>query len=59
MRTGSVQAQLVHFGRLAGMGRRSLAIIERWSFAEDVAGLRQALARVCPTIIARELRGGS
>ena len=45
--------------RLAGMGRRSLAIIERWSFAEDVAGLRQALARVCPTIIARELRGGS
>jgi hypothetical protein len=26
------------------MGRQSLAIIQRWSFAEDVAGLRAALA---------------
>ncbi len=34
--------------RLAAMGRQSLAIIERWSFEEDVAGLRQALAAVCP-----------
>jgi glycosyltransferase involved in cell wall biosynthesis len=30
--------------RLAEMGRQSLAIIRRWSFAEDVAGLRAALA---------------
>lgn len=30
--------------RLAAMGRQSLGIIERWSFAEDVAGLRAALA---------------
>ena len=35
-------------GRLAAMGARSRAIIERWSFEEDVAGLRQALAKVCP-----------
>lgn len=34
--------------RLAAMGRRSLEIIARWSFEEDVAGLRQALAAVCP-----------
>lgn len=34
--------------RLAAMGHRSLEIIERWSFAEDVAGLRQALAAICP-----------
>lgn len=37
--------------RLAAMGRRSLAIIERWSFAEDIAGLRQALAAVCPAAL--------
>jgi glycosyltransferase involved in cell wall biosynthesis len=43
--------------RLAAMGRRSLAIIERWSFAEDVAGLREALARECPELISREPRG--
>ena len=30
--------------RCAEMGRRSLAIINRWSFEEDVAGLRAALA---------------
>jgi hypothetical protein len=34
--------------RLAAMGRRSLEIIDRWSFAEDIAGLRSALAAVCP-----------
>jgi glycosyltransferase involved in cell wall biosynthesis len=34
--------------RLAAMGRRSLEIIERWSFAEDIVGLRQALAATCP-----------
>jgi glycosyltransferase involved in cell wall biosynthesis len=34
--------------RLAAMGRRSLDIIDRWSFAEDIAGLRQALAATCP-----------
>jgi glycosyltransferase involved in cell wall biosynthesis len=34
--------------RLASMGRRSLALIERWSFAEDIAGLRAALAATCP-----------
>jgi glycosyltransferase involved in cell wall biosynthesis len=33
---------------LAAMGRRSLEIIERWSFAEDIAGLRRALAATCP-----------
>jgi glycosyltransferase involved in cell wall biosynthesis len=35
-------------GRLAAMGTRSRAIIERWSFEEDVAGLRAALDSVCP-----------
>jgi glycosyltransferase involved in cell wall biosynthesis len=34
--------------RLATMGRASRAIIDRWSYAEDVAGLRQALAAICP-----------
>ena len=29
--------------RLAAMGRRSREIIDRWSFAEDIAGLRRAL----------------
>jgi glycosyltransferase involved in cell wall biosynthesis len=29
--------------RCAEMGRQSLAIINRWSFEEDVAGLREAL----------------
>jgi glycosyltransferase involved in cell wall biosynthesis len=38
--------------RLAAMGRRSLEIIDRWSFEEDVAGLRQALDTVCPGILA-------
>jgi len=32
--------------RCAAMGRRSLEIIERWSFREDVAGLKQALAAI-------------
>jgi hypothetical protein len=30
------------------MGRRSLEIVSGWSFAEDVAGLRGALARLFP-----------
>jgi hypothetical protein len=34
--------------RLAAMGRRSLEIVSGWSFAEDVAGLRAALARLFP-----------
>lgn len=34
--------------RLAAMGEASRALIDRWSFAEDVAGLRAALACVCP-----------
>jgi hypothetical protein len=34
--------------RLAAMGRKSLELINRWSFEEDVAGLRQALNTVCP-----------
>ena len=37
--------------KLAAMGRRSLAIIERWSFEEDVAGLRQALNATCPGLL--------
>jgi len=32
--------------RSAAMGRRSLEIIDRWSFREDVAGLKQALAGI-------------
>ena len=42
--------------RLAAMGRRSLEIIDRWSFEEDVAGLRQALAAVCPGALATQPR---
>jgi glycosyltransferase involved in cell wall biosynthesis len=34
--------------RLAAMGRRSLAIIDGWSFREDVAGLKQALSAIGP-----------
>jgi glycosyltransferase involved in cell wall biosynthesis len=37
--------------QLAAMGRRSLEIIDRWGFEEDVAGLRQALSMVCPGIL--------
>ena len=33
-------------GRAAAMGRRSLEIIEGWSFREDIAGLKQALAGI-------------
>jgi glycosyltransferase involved in cell wall biosynthesis len=43
--------------RLAAMGRRSLELIDRWGFAEDIAGLREALARECPGLLAREPRG--
>ena len=34
--------------RLAAMGRRSFEMISNWSYREDVAGLRAALAAVCP-----------
>ncbi len=34
--------------RLVAMGQRSLELIERWSFSEDIAGLRQALSATCP-----------
>jgi glycosyltransferase involved in cell wall biosynthesis len=37
--------------QLAAMGRRSREIIDRWSFEEDVIGLRQALSAVCPNIL--------
>jgi len=33
-------------GRAATMGQRSLEIIEGWSFREDIAGLKQALAGI-------------
>jgi len=39
-------------GRLAEMGKRSAGLIETWSYREDVAGLRAALAAVCPGRIA-------
>jgi len=35
--------------RLAAMGRASRAIIDRWDFDADVAGLRPALAALLPT----------
>jgi glycosyltransferase involved in cell wall biosynthesis len=38
--------------RLAAMGARSRTIIDCWSFAEDIAGLRAALARLRPGILA-------
>jgi glycosyltransferase involved in cell wall biosynthesis len=38
--------------RLAAMGRRSAEIVDTWSYREDVAGLRAALAAVCPGRIA-------
>lgn len=34
--------------RLAAMGRRSFEMISNWGYREDVAGLRAALAAVCP-----------
>ena len=34
--------------RCREMGRNSREIIERWSFAEDIDGLKQALRHVCP-----------
>jgi len=42
--------------RLVAMGRRSLEIVERWSFAEDIAGLRGALAATCPGFRAEAAR---
>jgi hypothetical protein len=38
--------------KLAAMGLASKARIDRWSFAEDIAGLRAALAHVLPGRIA-------
>ena len=49
----AIRAVLQDEQRLAAMGRNSRAIIDRWSFEEDVAGLRQALDAVCPGVLAR------
>jgi glycosyltransferase involved in cell wall biosynthesis len=38
--------------KLAAMGRRSFEMISTWSYREDVAGLRAALAAVCPGRVA-------
>ncbi|MBI3452122.1 MAG: glycosyltransferase family 4 protein [Rhodospirillales bacterium] len=46
--TRAIRDVLVDPGHLAAMGRRSLDIISGWGFEEDVAGLRAALAAVCP-----------
>jgi glycosyltransferase involved in cell wall biosynthesis len=43
--------------RSAAMGRSSLEIIERWSFREDIAGLRQALAGIGFPAFGRALEG--
>ena len=48
MSAGGVRDVMGDPTRLAAMGRRSLEIVSRWSFDEDVSGLRAALARVCP-----------
>jgi glycosyltransferase involved in cell wall biosynthesis len=39
-------------GKLAAYGKRSLEIVDRWSYREDVAGIRAALAHVLPGRIA-------
>ena len=44
--TGALADALASPARTAALGRRSLAIIEGWSFREDIAGLKQALAGV-------------
>jgi hypothetical protein len=44
--TGALRDVLASPERSAAMGRRSLEIIDRWSFREDVAGLKQALAGI-------------
>jgi glycosyltransferase involved in cell wall biosynthesis len=51
---GAIRDVLADPARLAAMGRRSLEIVDRWSFAEDIAGLRAALARLFPGRIAPE-----
>ena len=43
---GALRDVLASPERSAAMGRRSLEIIDRWSFREDVAGLKQALAGI-------------
>jgi glycosyltransferase involved in cell wall biosynthesis len=40
----ALSAALSNSERCLEMGRRSLQIINRWSFEEDVAGLRAALS---------------
>ena len=45
---GELRAALADPARLAAWGRASLEIVSRWSFAEDLAGLRAALAASCP-----------
>jgi glycosyltransferase involved in cell wall biosynthesis len=47
--TQILRGVLADADRLVAMGRRSREIIDRWSFAEDIAGLRKALSAVCPT----------
>lgn len=54
--TRALREVLADPARLAAMGRRSLEIIGRWSFEEDVAGLRRALAAICPGRIAEPRR---
>lgn len=44
--TRAIRDVIVDPARLAAMGRESLRIIDRWGFAEDIAGLRAALAGV-------------
>jgi glycosyltransferase involved in cell wall biosynthesis len=49
--TRVLREALVDPMRLAAMGQRSLEIIDRWSFTENVAGLRRALASQCPGLL--------
>lgn len=49
----AIRAVIEDPARLAAMGRKSLELIDRWSFEEDIAGLRQALNAVCPGKLAR------
>lgn len=45
--TRALREVLADRSRLSALGRRSLDIIQRWSFAEDIAGLHRALDAVC------------
>ena len=44
---GRVLGDILQARKWAQMGRRSLELINGWSFAEDVAGLKEALNYVC------------